>query len=66
MYQLSAILGFLRCRLGAASVSFDAFEGKLSGATMQRQMMSDLPKYVFDHSKKVWSVVRASGFSADD
>ncbi|XWW93079.1 hypothetical protein V2A60_001007 [Cordyceps javanica] len=61
IHQLSTTLGFVWRTLGAVSVSFDAFEKKLSGDAMQRQMISDLPKYAFDHSKKFWSVSRAAG-----
>ncbi|ATY61556.1 Acyl transferase acyl hydrolase lysophospholipase [Cordyceps militaris] len=61
IHQLSTALGFVWYNLGAGSVSFDGFEKKLSGDIAERQIVTDLPKYVFDHSKKFWTVSRAAG-----
>jgi hybrid polyketide synthase/nonribosomal peptide synthetase ACE1 len=59
--ELSAALGFVWSNLGAGSISFKCFEELISGDHSGRHVVSDLPKYVFDHSRSFWQISRAAG-----
>lgn len=59
--EVANALGFVWSTLGAGSVSFESFEKTVSGDKSGRHMVSDLPKYPFDHSKSFWSMSRTSG-----
>ncbi|KZF23885.1 putative equisetin synthetase [Xylona heveae TC161] len=59
--ELSTVLGFVWSYLGAGSVTFEEFERAVSGALSGRQLIPDLPKYPFDHSKSFWTMSRVSG-----
>ncbi|EAW07624.1 putative equisetin synthetase [Aspergillus clavatus NRRL 1] len=59
--QVSTALGFVWSNLGAGSVSFDAFEKSVSGDAAGRHIVTNLPKYEFDHSKTFWNLSRAGG-----
>ncbi|KAF2471756.1 putative equisetin synthetase [Lindgomyces ingoldianus] len=59
--QVSTALGFLWSYLGAGSVAFESFEKSVSGDKVGRNMVPDLPKYPFDHSKSFWTMSRVSG-----
>ncbi|KAK8147942.1 hypothetical protein G3M48_000684 [Beauveria asiatica] len=66
IHEFSAALGFVWYHLGSGAVAFDALEQAMSGDKVRRQMVTDLPKYIFDHSKEFWSISRAAGAQLRD
>lgn len=60
--EVSSALGFVWSVLGADSVSFEALEKIVSGSNKGRNLISDLPKYPWDHSRQYWKLSRLSGF----
>ena len=59
--QMSDALGLVWSLLGAGSVSFETLEKALSGGRTGRNLISDLPNYPWDHSRKYWNLSRLSG-----
>ncbi|KAK4176933.1 Nonribosomal peptide synthetase 14 [Triangularia setosa] len=59
--ELSSALGVIWTILGSGSVNFDNFERLVSGSTEQRQLLTDLPGYAFDHQRTFWTESRVSG-----
>nr|A0A089FSA4.1 RecName: Full=Hybrid PKS-NRPS synthetase prlS; AltName: Full=Pyrrolocin biosynthesis protein S [fungal sp. NRRL 50135]AIP87510.1 pyrrolocin synthetase [fungal sp. NRRL 50135] len=59
--EMSAALGSVWSNLGAGSVSFETFEKSISGDLKGRNLIADLPKYEFDHSRSFWTISRAVG-----
>ncbi|KAJ5204641.1 Equisetin synthetase [Penicillium cinerascens] len=57
--ELASALGYLWSHLGASSVDFDGFEKLISGVDSQeKQIVTDLPTYPFDHSRSFYSLTR--------
>lgn len=59
--ELSSALGFAWAELGSGSVKFNEFESLISGSSIQRKMLADLPTYPFDHSRSFYTLTRLSG-----
>ncbi|CAG8958684.1 hypothetical protein HYFRA_00011526 [Hymenoscyphus fraxineus] len=57
----SAALGFIWTHLGAGSVAFDAFSKAVFDQPEIGSLVTDLPKYPFDHSRQFMSLSRLSG-----
>ncbi|KAJ5429252.1 hypothetical protein N7491_006268, partial [Penicillium cf. griseofulvum] len=58
--ELSATLGFIWMHLGSGSIQFDTVDKLLSGFEGNRQVLSTLPSYPFDHQREYWAGSRVS------
>ena len=63
--ELSSALGFTWMNLGAGSVDFDTFEKIVSDVWHPKSLMTNLPKYPFDHSRSFMMLTRLSGGHAN-
>lgn len=63
--ELSSALGFTWMNLGAGSVNFDTFEKIVSDVWHPKSLVTDLPKYPFDHSRSFMMLTRLSGGHAN-
>ena len=63
--ELSSALGFTWMNLGAGSVDFDTFEKTVSNVSHPKSLVTDLPKYPFDHSRSYMMLTRLSGGHAN-
>lgn len=60
--QLSTALGFIWQHLGPGSVDLEHFEAQASGVpNSERRLLSNLPKYPFEHSRSFYALSRVSG-----
>jgi hybrid polyketide synthase/nonribosomal peptide synthetase ACE1 len=59
--EFSSALGFTWMHLGAGSVDFETFEKTISGFGHPKSLLTDLPKYPFDHSRSHMMLTRFSG-----
>ncbi|KAJ5951279.1 uncharacterized protein N7479_009692 [Penicillium vulpinum] len=60
VHELSANLGFTWMHLGSGSIKFDAVDKLLSGFEANRQVLTTLPSYPFDHQREYWAGSRVS------
>ncbi|CAG8216066.1 unnamed protein product [Penicillium nalgiovense] len=58
--ELSATFGFIWMHLGSGSIQFDTVDKLLSGFEGNRQVLSSLPSYPFDHQREYWTGSRVS------
>lgn len=63
--ELSSALGFTWMNLGANSVDFDTLEKIVSDVWHPKSLVTDLPKYPFDHSRSFMMLTRLSGGHAN-
>jgi hybrid polyketide synthase/nonribosomal peptide synthetase ACE1 len=59
--EFSSALGFTWMQLGAGSVDFEAFETKISGVSHPKLLLTELPKYPFDHARSHMMLTRFTG-----
>ncbi|KAI2758968.1 hypothetical protein DTO006G1_6365 [Penicillium roqueforti] len=60
VHELSANLGFIWMHLGSGSIQFDTVDKLLSGFKGNREVLTNLPSYPFDHQREYWTGSRVS------
>jgi hybrid polyketide synthase/nonribosomal peptide synthetase ACE1 len=59
--EFALAIGFTWMQLGAGSVDFESFEKAVSGVGHPKSLMTDLPKYPFDHARSHMMLTRLTG-----
>ncbi|KAH8753456.1 hypothetical protein BGZ57DRAFT_958474 [Hyaloscypha finlandica] len=59
--EFALAIGFTWMQLGAGSVDFESFEKTVSGVGHPKSLMTDLPKYPFDHARSHMMLTRLTG-----